>query len=210
MHIAHRPVPNFTTGWARTAGVSSTGTRPSSCPCRLRFRSRLARTSGVVRWHVALRRVAERARGVGDFGTYESDGDGTTEDLYSPNERLENSYTARFQAPYLTKNERIREYSNLGKLFGVLAHAQVYPSQTKILEGGTKDEIRIFEALFKGVSTRFGLRTIEKCFENPDFIFCSSFPNLRLGTIKLLQKNITSQENQHITVVFCTKDSGSM
>jgi len=50
------------------------------------------------------------------------------------------------------------------------------------LEGGTKDEIRIFEALFKDVSTQFGLRTIEKCFENPDFIFCSSFQNLRLGS----------------------------
>jgi hypothetical protein len=45
---------------------------------------------------------------------------------------------------------------------------QLYPSQTKILEGGTTDEIRIFAALFKGVSTRFGLRTIEKCCENPD------------------------------------------
>jgi hypothetical protein len=59
----------------------------------------------------------------------------------------------------------------------------LYPSQTKIWEGGTKDEIRIFAALFKGVSTRFGLRTIEKCCENPDFIICSSFPNLRLGSI---------------------------
>jgi hypothetical protein len=44
-----------------------------------------------------------------------------------------------------------------------------------------KDTIRIStEALFKGVSTRFGLRTIEKYIENLDFIFCSSFPNLRL------------------------------
>ena len=47
----------------------------------------------------------------------------------------------------------------------------------------TKEEIRIFEALFKGVSTRFGLRTIEKYFENPDFLFCHSFQNLRLGSI---------------------------
>jgi hypothetical protein len=60
-----------------------------------------------------------------------------------------------------------------------------YPFQTKILEGGTKEEIRIFEALFKGVSTRFGLRIIEKSVENPDFIFCSSFQNLRLGSIKI-------------------------
>jgi hypothetical protein len=45
----------------------------------------------------------------------------------------------------------------------------------------------MFEALFKGVSTRFGLRTIEKSVENPDFIFCSSFQNLRLGSIKFQQ-----------------------
>jgi transposase len=55
----------------------------------------------------------------------------------------------------------------------------------KILEGLTKEEIRISkEALFKGVSTRFGLRTIEKYIENLDFIFCSIFQNLRLGSIK--------------------------
>jgi hypothetical protein len=40
----------------------------------------------------------------------------------------------------------------------------------------------MFEALFKGVSTLFGLLTIEKSVENPDFIFCSSFQNLRLGS----------------------------
>jgi hypothetical protein len=61
----------------------------------------------------------------------------------------------------------------------------IYPSQAKILEGATKDEIRISkEALFRGVSTRFGLWTIEKSVENPDVIFCSSFQNLRLGSIK--------------------------
>jgi hypothetical protein len=71
----------------------------------------------------------------------------------------------------------------------------------EILEGGTKDEVRIlplpnegfgrrttdeihiFEALFKGVSTRFGLRIVENSVENPYFIFCSSFQNLRLGSI---------------------------
>ncbi len=48
-----------------------------------------------------------------------------------------------------------------------------YPSQTKILEWWTKDEIRMFEALFKGASTRFGQLTIEKSVEHPDFIICS-------------------------------------
>ena len=40
-----------------------------------------------------------------------------------------------------------------------------YPSQTKISEGLTKDAIRIFEALFKGVSTWFG------SFVSPSKIF---------------------------------------
>jgi hypothetical protein len=52
------------------------------------------------------------------------------------------------------------------------------------LEGGTKDEMWIFEALFKGVSTQFGPRAIEKSIENPHLIFCSAFQNLRLGGIK--------------------------
>ena len=43
--------------------------------------------------------------------------------------------------------------------------------------------MRLFEALFKGVSTRFGLRTIESPFENQELIFCSFFQNLRLGSI---------------------------
>ncbi len=39
------------------------------------------------------------------------------------------------------------------------------------------------EALFKVVSTRFGLRIVENSIENPHFIFCSVFQNLRLGSI---------------------------
>jgi len=71
------------------------------------------------------------------------------------------------------------EYTLWATTFG----SKFYAPQTKILERMTKEEIRIFEALFKGVSTRFGLRTIEKCFENPDFLFCHSFQNLRLGGV---------------------------
>jgi len=61
----------------------------------------------------------------------------------------------------------------------------MYPSQTKILEGLTKHEMRIFEALEKGVSTRFGLLTIEKCFEEPDFIFLSNLPKSSFGEHKM-------------------------
>ncbi len=60
------------------------------------------------------------------------------------------------------------------------------PSQTKIGEGGTKDEMRMFETLFKGERTQIVPLTMEKSVENPDFIFCSSFPNLRLGAHSLL------------------------
>ena len=46
------------------------------------------------------------------------------------------------------------------------------------------NETRFFEVLFTGVSTRYGLRTIIKYLENANFIFCYSFQNLRLGSIK--------------------------
>jgi hypothetical protein len=52
----------------------------------------------------------------------------------------------------------------------------------------------VFEALFKGVSTRFGLRIVEKCFENSFGKVGSAFQNLRLGSIKLLQKIVASQK----------------
>jgi hypothetical protein len=58
--------------------------------------------------------------------------------------------------------------------------SQLYAPQKKILEGGTKEALRIFEALFKGVSTQLGARTIEKSFENPELFFCQSLQNLRL------------------------------
>ena len=39
----------------------------------------------------------------------------------------------------------------------------------------------VFEALFKDVSTGFGLRIVEKCLENALGKVCSAFQNLRLG-----------------------------
>jgi len=69
------------------------------------------------------------------------------------------------------------------------ALSELYPSQTKILEGLTKGEIKIFDIPFKGVSTRFGLQTIEKYIENLDFIFCQSFQNLRLNVCNMITKD---------------------
>ena len=60
---------------------------------------------------------------------------------------------------------------------------QLYPSQTKILEGRTNISECVFEALFKGVSTGFGLANVEKCFENAFWKVGSAFQNLRLGSI---------------------------
>ena len=60
---------------------------------------------------------------------------------------------------------------------------KVYAPQTKILEDWTKERSCIFEALFKGVSTLFGLRIVEKCFENTLRVVCSTVQNLRLGSI---------------------------
>jgi len=65
---------------------------------------------------------------------------------------------------------------------------KIYPSQTKILDGRTNVSECDFEALFKGLSTRFGLRIVEKCFENAFGNVGSTVQNLRLGSIKLLRK----------------------
>ena len=43
----------------------------------------------------------------------------------------------------------------------------------------------VFEALFKGVSTLFGLRIVENCFEHTFGKVGSDFQNLRLGSINL-------------------------
>jgi hypothetical protein len=50
----------------------------------------------------------------------------------------------------------------------------------------------VFEALFKGVSTSFGLPLIENSFKNAYAMLCSAVQNLRLGSIELL-KNMDSR-----------------
>ncbi len=53
--------------------------------------------------------------------------------------------------------------------------------QTKILKGRTNIRERLFEVLFKCVSTRFLLRSFEKHFENTFPNVRSAFQNLRLS-----------------------------
>ena len=61
----------------------------------------------------------------------------------------------------------------------------MYAPQTKILEGETKDELQMFDRLFNGSSPKSSTHALEECFiRNPDFLFCFSFQNLRLGGIK--------------------------
>ncbi len=56
---------------------------------------------------------------------------------------------------------------------------------TKIFEGRTNLSECVFEALFNGASTLFGIRIVEKFFERALGKVGSSFENLRLGSIKL-------------------------
>jgi hypothetical protein len=54
-------------------------------------------------------------------------------------------------------------------------------AHAKILEGRTNRSERGFEALFKGVSTRFGPRNVEKCVKKTFRTACSTFQNLLQG-----------------------------
>jgi hypothetical protein len=67
----------------------------------------------------------------------------------------------------------------------LLPRAESYAPQTKILQGLTKDEIHIFDVLFNGSYPKYSTRALKKCVENPNFLFCQSFQNLRLGGIKV-------------------------
>ncbi len=67
------------------------------------------------------------------------------------------------------------------------------------MDGRTKRSVCVFEVLFKGVSTSFGLPLIENSFKNAYAKLCSAVQNLRLGSINLLQKK--HQTNGRILMV---------
>jgi hypothetical protein len=54
----------------------------------------------------------------------------------------------------------------------------------------TKDKMRIFEALFKVVSTRFGLRTVENSIEKWAFHLLSNLPTSSFGRDNMRMKNV--------------------
>jgi hypothetical protein len=79
---------------------------------------------------------------------------------------------------------------------------EIYAPQTKNLEGRASIRERIFKALFTYVSTRFGLRSFEKCFENTFPNVCSAFQILRLGSIKLFSKNFSNERRPNRVLTY--------
>ncbi len=59
------------------------------------------------------------------------------------------------------------------------------------------------EALFKCVSTIFGLRIVENCFENAFGNVGSAFPNLRLGSIIIATFHSNSHESHDRMPIHC-------
>ena len=55
----------------------------------------------------------------------------------------------------------------------------------------------------RGVCTVLGLRNVEKCFEKALWNVCSAFQNLRLVSIKLLQKIKASQKTNTSPLIAC-------
>jgi hypothetical protein len=84
-----------------------------------------------------------------------------------------------------------RQSPPLGRAFrqtfqgGFLVDTLCFPNED--FGRGTKEELRIFEALFKGVSTQLRARTIEKSFENRGFLL-SIPPKSSFGRDTLLSK----------------------
>ncbi len=74
----------------------------------------------------------------------------------------------------------------------------VYPSQTKILEGCTSLSECFFEALFKGVSTRFGLWIVEKCFENAFGKIGSDFQNIGMHSLQVKLQQWINAAGMHV------------
>ena len=62
---------------------------------------------------------------------------------------------------------------------------ETHASQTKMFDDRTKGWACLFEALFEGVSTRFGRRPLAKCLEKTRSTHCFVFQNLRLGGMQL-------------------------
>jgi hypothetical protein len=83
----------------------------------------------------------------------------------------------------------------------------IYAPQTKILDGGTKRCVCVFEVLFKGVSTRFGIPLIESLFKNAYATIGSTIENSSFGehniVVALFQRfsHVVSRFRLHVTLV---------
>jgi hypothetical protein len=76
---------------------------------------------------------------------------------------------------------------------------KLYAPQTKILEGRTNVSERVFEALFKGVSTVFGLQNVEKCFETRVLKSMFILPKSSFGRGKLIPGELVKTLHHHVT-----------
>ncbi len=97
--------------------------------------------------------------------------------------------TKRFRVPasihvaaYEAAHTRTHNFGTMNKR-GDADFRSTFTLQTKILESWTNLSECIFEAIFKGVSTGFGLQNVEYCFENAFWKVRPTFQNLRLGSI---------------------------
>ena len=76
----------------------------------------------------------------------------------------------------------------------------LYASQTKILQRVTKDDMRVFEVLFKAVSTGFGLR--KSAFHLLFSLAKSSFGDHDLAKLKY-DINFRAEKTRSLTLGIC-------
>jgi len=115
------------------------------------------------------------------------------EDFGRRNKRWNPDFRSTFQgceySIWATNPRKVSRKSGFYLLFilpkSSFGRDKLYGPQTKILEVWTKRCVCVFEVLFKGVSTRFGLPLIENSFKNAYATLCSAVQNLRLESIKL-------------------------
>ena len=83
---------------------------------------------------------------------------------------------------------------------------QFYAPHTKMLNRGTKDEIRIFDCRFNGSYPKSSTHALEKTVENPDFYLLFIRPTSSLGGAYILlqiQKHHSTNREQRIASPCC-------
>ena len=84
--------------------------------------------------------------------------------------------------------------------------SQNYAPQTKILEGVTKRCVCVFEVLFNGLCTRFGLPLFENSFKNAYATLCSTFEKSSFGDHKVstwIHWIVGEMIHRHVIILSC-------